>query len=252
MEFRHLFQIADSSVDEAGSIDIEIKLSVPGGGSLGSPASFNLFETGNGTASGLDFSGLAQNPLVITFPASSADNATQIFTVTTSQDTFIEGGETLVFELEALGPLDQVVNPSIHTLTINDDDMASLAFLDMGSNSDEGNGTHSVEVGLSVTGNGTLGIGSLERPVTVDVRDLLTGSAQVPSDYMALVPNPQSLTFDQGSGHATVRSISITIADNSDVEKYRNNSIATGKSRRTNDHWISLKPYRFLLWMTTK
>mgnify|MGYP003572259274 CR=1 FL=1 len=103
------------------------------------------------------------------------------------------------------GEVEDYELPIYHPATIsfaNDDSLAS-----------EAAGTHSVAVTLSIAGGGTLASN-----VTIDVDDLLTGSASAGgSDYT--FADPTTVTFPAGSTDGTSQSITLTIIDDAILEE---------------------------------
>jgi large repetitive protein len=161
--------------------------------------------TVTGTAtSGTDFTALSGS---VTLPAST-DTVTIPATVTA--DTIVEGDETIVVTLTGTDNVDATIMASpddVATVTITDDDTATLAFATTTGTAGEDAGTYAVDVTLTVSGGGTLA-----SDVTVDIADLLTGSATSGgSDYS--FTSPTTLTFAAGSGDATQSATVTIVAD---------------------------------------
>ena len=95
------------------------------------------------------------------------------------------------------------------TMTITDNDPASVAFTNAFSNVQEDGGTHTITVTLNIPGGGTL-----LTPITVDIDDDLSGTAE-PSDYDL---DTNSVTFGIGSADGTSRDVNFTINDDPDEE----------------------------------
>ncbi|MFQ5518230.1 MAG: Calx-beta domain-containing protein, partial [Acidimicrobiia bacterium] len=92
-----------------------------------------------------------------------------------------------------------------HTVTITDDDDVLVAFSAASSPVNEP-GVASVDVAITFTGGGTL-----QGDVTVDVTDLLNGSATPPVDYT--FTNPTTLTFPAGVSSGAVETATITVVE---------------------------------------
>ncbi|MFV2068625.1 MAG: Calx-beta domain-containing protein, partial [Pirellulales bacterium] len=96
------------------------------------------------------------------------------------------------------------------TGTITNDDLATISFDTLTSSTGEGTATHDVDVRLTIPSGGTLSV-----PVSVDVVDLLAGTAATPADYGY---GPQTVTFDPGDGDGTIKSVSLSVVDDPNVE----------------------------------
>jgi SdrD B-like domain/Calx-beta domain len=89
------------------------------------------------------------------------------------------------------------------TGTIENDDSATVSFSGPSSVVIEAMGDHAVDVVLDVTSGGTL-----SESVTVNVSDLLIGSAQTPQDYTL---ETTSVTFGAGSGDKSTRKVDLAV-----------------------------------------
>ena len=122
---------------------------------------------------------------------------TKTVTVQVAHDAIVERDE--VFRL-ALLDLDDLLTPQLAddiqisgspaTGMIENDDSATVSFADSSSLVIEAMGSHAVDVVLDITSGGTL-----SESVTVNVSDLLTGSAQTAQDYTL---GTSSVTFGAG------------------------------------------------------
>ncbi|MDA0920986.1 MAG: hypothetical protein O2945_18095 [Planctomycetota bacterium] len=162
-----------------------------------------------------DFSNGAQQ---ITLNASTSS---QTVTVSTVNDTIVEGAETLTATIslpaQSLGGR-SVTGADSGTGTINDNDTAVLGF-DMVSsavNEAVAGGMFNVIASLFVTANGVADSGTVDGDVTIQISDLLSGTALRGTDYTSAA-NPQTLTFAGVSGNAT-QNYTLMISDDGDQE----------------------------------
>ena len=102
-----------------------------------------------------------------------------------------------------------------HTVTIQDNDTAEVAFAGAASSVGESAGSHTLNVQLTITGNGTPGTGTLERAVTVNVRDQLIGTTSHPADYT--YGNPKTVTFAAGATSGA-QSVAFAVHEDDQVE----------------------------------
>ena len=120
----------------------------------------------------------------------------------------MEGQETVNLTLNTLDdPTGQasLAVPTAHTLTISDNDTATLSFAAATSSVGEAAGTKTVGVTLTITGNGVVGTGSLEQPISVNVQDLISGSAAASGvDYTFASPATVTFAVDAASGTQNV------------------------------------------------
>jgi SdrD B-like protein/Calx-beta domain-containing protein len=145
-----------------------------------------------------------------TLEFSGSAGETKTVTVQVAHDAIVERDE--VFSL-ALLELADLLAPALAddiqifgrpaTGTIENDDSATVSFADSSSLVIEAMGSHAVDVVLDVTSGGTL-----SESVTVNVNDLLTGSAQTPQDYTL---GTLSVTFGAGSGDKSRRQVDLGI-----------------------------------------
>ena len=195
----------------------------------------SLAEGTSGTVSDFTFSVTLSNPVQEGFSVSyatsddsatvsggdySAESGTLVFnglagetktvTVQVNHDGVVERDEAFSLALSELGDLlapeladDIQIAGSPATGTIENDDTATVSFGESSSIVIEAFGSHTIEVVLNIPGGGTL-----SESVTVDVTDLLTGSAQTPQDYTV---QTQSVTFGAGSGDNSTRQVDLNI-----------------------------------------
>ncbi len=206
------FQAATSATaDEgAGNHTVEVVLSVPAG-TTPTDVTVEVSDAGSGTASsGGDYS--AVGTVTLTFPAGSANGATQVFNLGVLADLLVEGDETVDLQLgNATGIGGALGVQTTHTATITDDDQATVAFVAATSATvDEGAGNHTMEVVLSVPSSTTL------TDITVDVTDAGSGSASSGTDYSAV--GVVTLTFPAGSVDGASQTFDLVVLDDLLVE----------------------------------
>ncbi|MEO8351968.1 MAG: Calx-beta domain-containing protein, partial [Chthoniobacteraceae bacterium] len=187
-------------------------------GTLGEAVSVNMEDvlSGTATAGGADYT--FTSPLTLTFAAGSS-GATQNATLLLDDDTIVEGTETIDLALNTLNDsTGQITFGSVlaHTVSITDNDAATLQFVTESSNVGEAAGMQNVGVQLIITGNGVVGTGTLGKAVTVNVQDLPFGAATAGGvDYT--FTSPSTLTFAAGSSGATQNAI-LSLNDDALVE----------------------------------
>jgi IMP cyclohydrolase len=203
------FALASSATaDESTALNIAVTLSLTSG-SLGQAVTVDVVDLLTGSAtSATDYAAFGTQ--TVTFPIGSVDGATQTVTLTPSDDTDVEGNETVNFDLQNVSANAVIGAQSTHTATITDDDQATVAFsLASSATADESTALN-IAVTLSLTS------GSLGQAVTVDVVDLLTGSATSATDYAAF--GTQTVTFPIGSVDGATQTVTLTPSDDTDVE----------------------------------
>lgn len=208
-----------SAVSEAaGTTSLTLGLVITGDGTgsqvLARDVTVNVTTVAGGTATngGTDY-GL---PATVTFASGSVQGASQAPSLTIVNDVLVEGAETAALGLEiATDGTDGAVSlgAATHTVTINDNDSATVTFVAATGSVSEGAGTHSVGLVLSITSNGT-GTAALAGDLGVNVITGSGGSATGGVDYTL----PAAATFAAGSGNATGTSASVTINEDLIVE----------------------------------
>ena len=183
--------IADASADEGDAIAFTVTLdkAVPGG--LTVTPSFT-----DGTATqGTDYT---ENTTALTF--TGAANETQTFSVSTTEDTDVEGNETFTVGLAVSDTSYSVTATATATGTITNDDSAAVTIAD--ASADEGDAiTFTVKLDKAVTGGLT---------VTPSFTD---GTATQGTDY---TENTTALTFT-GAANET-RTFSVSTTEDTEVE----------------------------------
>jgi len=208
---------ATRTVTEAGAAQtVTVTLTTSDNATLAIALSAEVVDGGGGTAtSGTDYTAFGTQP--VSFPVGSGDGATRTVTLTPVDDRLVEGNETVNLTLQNINTtLGGVVGLSATdcVATISDNDAAAIAFTATSSNAPEAITPHSVSAMLTITANGS-GAVQLGRDVSVNVQNLLTGSATVVADYG--FSSPQTITFLAGDTGST-KSVSIGIANDNASE----------------------------------
>jgi len=189
---------------------VSVKLvTSPANATLASAATVQVARTGGTATNGTDHSNYTTQTL--TFEAGDGNGETQNVPLTPTNDTSIEGDETVEFELQnATGAASINTDQDEHTATITDDDEATVAFETSSSRTGEDDGPHPVAVKLSITGGGTL-----SRAVSVDVA-VSGGTATNGKDYKRF--NKKTATFRKGSRDGDTNTVTLTPKSDSRVE----------------------------------
>ena len=186
---------SSSAAENAGTRSVNVNLSsaAPSGG-------LTLSYTVAGTAmagSGNDFTIQNSGSLTVAAEATSVS-----IPVAINDDSVTESDETVILTLTS-GNGYTVSNPSVHTLTISDNDSTSASFALSASSADEDAGTHNVTVNLSSTApSGGLTLGYR-----------VTGTATSGNDFT--IENSGTLSVAPG---ATTATIPVVISDDSTPE----------------------------------
>ena len=198
-------QPGSSALEQAPTLPVEVRLDT-NGATLAVPVSVDVIDLLGGSAvAGTDYSYLT--PQTVTFNIGDGDGTVKPTTLTPSDDLLLEGNETVNLQLQNVVTSGQAALGATtdHTVTIIDDESATVRFSQPASSALEQAPTLPVEVRLE-TGGATLAV-----PISVDVADLLTGSAQAAGvDYSFA---SQTVTFNVGEGDGTVKPTSLTLAD---------------------------------------
>lgn len=201
---------SSGTVEAGGEHDIDVLLSVSGGGFLAVNVTVDVVDVLSGTAGGADYTLIGTD---LTFAAGSGDGDVRSATLRAAGDSRVEGVETVDLELQNLtGPSSVTPTaPTTHEVTIDDLNFATISFASATSNvaEDVAGGTHQVDVSIWMDVGDTL-----ERPVSIDVVDLTTGSADDPDDYSFAT---QAVTFPVNSGPTTMPVI-LTVVNDGIVE----------------------------------
>lgn len=232
------FASTGSSVGEANpshTVDVTLTITAngqAGTGTLGSDVKVNVADllTGSATGSGGNADYTFGSPQTVTFSAATVSGtATQSATVAIVNDTRVDGNETLNLKLSLaslVGPSGQVtLGGDAHSVIIVDNDSATVAFAAASSNVTEATTTHNVGVALVITANGVPNTGTLDKAVSVNVQNLLTGNATPGGTDYTYSPNPKVVTFAAGDSSLT-KNVGINIVGDNLSEA--NETIALG------------------------
>src|SRR5262249_55862095 len=157
----------------SGSLNVSFKLTTPGGGALACAVTAAYHTTPGTAASGADY---GEKSGTVTFPAGSANNATQTISVPILADTLDESDETFYVDLASV--TGGVVGASARTtITITDDDpLPTLSINDVTVTEGQSGTTMAT---FTVTLNTASG-----RPVQVNYATV-NGTATAGSDYQS-------------------------------------------------------------------
>ena len=180
--------------------------------------SASIVDLGSGTATS-DADYTATISLSVTFAAGSISGATESALLGVLNDALVEGNETVILGLSNLNaPLDGQASLAGEsgTLTIDDNDTATLSIDAVGTLSEEGGG-QIVTVTLT-TSDGAGGFATLANNVTLsaDVVDATTGSAKSGADYSDI--GTQTISFSAGDGDGATVTATIDVSNDALVE----------------------------------
>ena len=183
VEFQSLESIA---MEESATHDVVLRITIPGGGSLPGAVSVDVTDrlTDGSATEDVDYTALDGDITTVTFPIGSESLSTQTVGLSILSDNLVEGPETIQL---SLGQIDGEANPGsqiTHTITIDDDEMASVQFKTPSSSVDEQDDSetptnHQVEVELSISPED----GILADSATFEVLDTGDGTATAGEDY---------------------------------------------------------------------
>ena len=197
--------IADAAADEGNQITFTVTLDGAVAGGLTVTPSF----TGGTATSGTDYT---ENTAGISF--AGTDGETQTFTVPTTQDSVVEGGETFTVSLAASGPSATVTATDTATGTIRDDDDEPEVNLSVNpSSASEGASATTVTVTAAFSTGNTF---PEDETVTVSVGG---GTATAGTDYAAVpsfgITIPKGATI--GEATFTLRPIQDTAVEGNET-----------------------------------
>ncbi|WP_299224114.1 Calx-beta domain-containing protein, partial [uncultured Aquimarina sp.] len=142
----------------------------------------------------------------ITFPANSADGATQTIVVTINGDTEVEGDETLTMTLSAPSNTDVTLGTAAGTGTITNDDSATVS-IDSPTVTEGNTGTTTLTFTATLTGG-------VQDSFTVPYA--LTDVSTDSDDYAAFTD--ANITFPANSADGATQTIVVTINGDTEVE----------------------------------
>ncbi len=196
-----------STITEGATSSVQLRLNTSA--NLTAPATVTVSDAGSGTAALGDYTAFA--PQVVTFPSGSSNGTILTVDLVSTADLSIEGGdETVGLEL-SLPTGAQLGGKSLHFVTIEDADLATIAFTTPSSTTpNEGVGTISLNAQLGLWG------ATLDLPVTVQVGLNSGGTATPGVDFTIL--SGTSITFPAGSVHGAMQTVEVSVVDDTDLE----------------------------------
>jgi uncharacterized repeat protein (TIGR01451 family) len=208
------YLVSDSTVQEdAGSLGLDFRLdfSVTGTGplSIERPMTFAVTATGGSATLGADF----DFPLAsMTYAAGSGNGATQHATLPITNDALVEGTETANLGLTVVsdgnGGHAHIATGGFekHTVTITDNDTATIGFAHGTSSVNEGAGSDALDLVLTITADGA-GTPALERSIVANLG--ATGGTATGADFTL----PAAVTFGAGSLSGAVQTAHLDLVN---------------------------------------
>jgi len=213
---------ASTVTEEGGAQNIAVTLTTSDGSggtatlAPGVTLTADVIDATTGSAtSGTDFGALPTQ--TVTFNPGDGDGTVANASVTPTNDTLVEGNETIDLTLQNLNAtLDgqAALGNTASTVTIDDNDTATISIAPTVDVTEAG-GAQNVAVTLT-TSDGAGGTATLATALTADVVDAGGGSASSGTDYTAF--GTQGVTFNVGAGNGTVDNVSVDVLDDGDLE----------------------------------
>ena len=196
---------ASSTAEDAGAHGVSVRLDADAGVTLAVPISVDVTDVLSGTASsGADYAGFSE---MVTFPVGSADGDSRFVDLLVTDDSLLEGDESVHLELTSLvGPSVSIGAQSEHTATILDDERVELVFDVAASSAGEAAGGHDLLLRLVADAGVTLAV-----PISTDVTDVLSGTASSGADYTAF--GTQMVTLPVGTATGDTQPVSLDVLD---------------------------------------
>lgn len=189
------FLVANGSATEGATHDVVLTL----GGDTAVPVTVTLAASGGSAAAGLDY---VDPGVQVTFPAGSAQGATETLTVSLEDDDLVEGEETILLGLSGAA----AAGTTTHTVTVQDADAATVVFALASSALTEGSTTHPVLVTLTTSpSTATL---TAAAAVRLDSAD---GTATAGADFTAVVGRILVFAAGAGDGAAPAPSADVNV-----------------------------------------
>ncbi len=204
-----VFQATSSStVDEGTVLTIPVVLSTPI--PLGAALSVDVVDVGGGSAaSGADY--IAVGTQTLTFPIGSTNGTILNASLTPNDDGDVENNETVNLQLQNLVGTGSIGTQFAHTVTITENDSATVEFQAANSASVDESTALNIAVLLNIPSGGQLNV-----PITVDAIDAGGGSATSGVDYSAF--GTQMVTFPVGANNGATQNTTLTPLDDVDTE----------------------------------
>lgn len=188
-------------------------------------------------AGDFSFTGPA-NTVNVTFPAGSADGATQVVNVNINEDVLVEGTESFSAQLGAItGPAS--VNDLTQNITITDNEVAAVEFQIASSSVGEATTPHTVVAILDISAVGT-GTPALGAAVSVGITQTPNG-ATTPEDYTLTTT---SITFPAAANDGALQNIDVAIVNDGITEPDHDFSLGfgtvTGAATASGTHVVTI------------
>lgn len=162
------------------------------------------------------------NSISVNFAAGSGNGATQSVPVLIRNDALVEGTESFTAALGGVSGA-ATVTGAAQTLTIIDNDLASIGFAAASSQAPEAVSPHLVQAVLSISADGT---GTPQLQGAASVATVATaGTAVTPADYTL---DNAALAFPAGSTAGTQQAFTLTIVDDLITEGDESLSLSFG------------------------
>lgn len=195
------FASGTSAVGEAaGTHTVSVALST-GGGTLTQPLSVSVSRAGGTATDGSDLQPLGTTSA--DFPAGASDGAIATVSLQMLQDTLVEPSETVDLVLTGGAAAGQTT----HTVTLQDDETASVAFASATSATSNEGGSHLVTVTLTSTG-------TLAAPLDLTATSN-DGTANAGSDYTAV---STTVSFPAGAADGATQTVAVPVLGDATVE----------------------------------
>ena len=205
------FSTSGSAAAESGGVTtVTVRLSAPGSGTA-DEVTVDVVDAASGTAtSGTDYAAFA--PQRVTFPAGSANGATQDVALSCLADNLVEGAdETVVLALQGVAGA-AISGASEHTVVIEDAQAATVRFTQGTTiTADESAALYPLTVELDLP-PGT----ALAFDIDLVASDDGSGDATPGSDYAAFAA--QAVTFPAASPDGTTVDLQVQVLDDGDAE----------------------------------
>jgi hypothetical protein len=218
------FSLTSSAVAEnAGPHTVNARLDLISNGTPGGTISSDMTATVNLTLGSASAGDQSLTTTSITFPAGSTHASTRPISIGITNDRLLEGDETFTLSFTLVTATGTV--SGTHTVTITDNETATLSFTNLSQNFAENVGSATTPVELVITGSGTGGPNfATQGAVTVQITDT-AGTAANPADYTLTTT---SLTFPAGTETGTSLNVATAIVSDRVFEADETYSLSFG------------------------
>jgi len=217
------FTKSATAIAETSSVstDIAIQLFVPAGESSTEDITVDVSAIQSSTADYNNDYSTSLNSVtnnsstaIITFSAGSASGSIVNLSFTVIQDSNVEGDEYVDLQLNVTDGSAKNGLLTDHKITITDDDIGLLSFKVGSSNTIDETATtaHDVVIELTIADSGIL-----EKDVSIQIKDLLSGTAGSNVDY-TFPSSSESVTFAKDSVSGTTQTIGLNVLEDLDIE----------------------------------